>query len=1269
MGNTPSKHPIPGAAAAAHKPTVKNAPAQVPPVGRNHQRFEIISPASDLSNPSNLARLKSHTKTQTPVRERRRTSKVMTRNGTGRLVTNQRTTLPPPGRFVFPAGVGDAALPSTIREDADIANAKPHEQKQLETLATRAKNALKSCLGNDAHRDHHQLASIPPSIQVHHMEPVSEMRKPLVRESQDNYSRDTSEQPNVYAQFDPTRPSRAVQMENPYLHSEDNYFKSLSSNHREAPQLSPQQKATHEHRDEEEEAPTSPVVQLFEDDDDGIMNDLFPTRQEAEQLLSTQKQQRQKEWLDCVLGVQEESRTAYMEAKQAHKASHILPSESSATAATASTLDRDTVTSENKTVESASLEPRMSAEEMRLSIEFDMQRQIDQQLAVQRGRSATSRRGRIEELRSQYQKELDRISSGQKNAAAGTNDYELLSGGSTVTSTVQEKRELFERKVHRSNSLPITQRKSVEDTKAVAAQVGNNGPRKRSSSVPPREQEVRKIHPPKTQLPALLHLAGWQPSAVTVPLVKKEKAPVVVVSKEEKLPALLKLTGWTENNEQSKRRKSRLSIQSALPRLQRNKRLTMTFNNSVNRKSDPIPSSKPMPGASKSRQQAQPVPKARKVSSESAVVVEKSNVAESPDTADAYFPVATMMEAPAKNSFGITTASMLQQTYSIAVAETTNGAHIKASLSHMEKMRSMQLTSPAYSLCSLDTQLTTDGRSPKPMVSEQAENNASFLFSDAEDATKNPSKHNDNDSIKISTVESLTRLPGASIRSHAVTGPASKASTVCESSLESKDRRVRFSDLDPSSDKSPFRQKQIHKVGSVSFHPAIESRVSDLTDTESVLRPTASRDSDLPQIEAIPEEPTSSSQDSCPFLDDDSDEENDQKNESPIKDADIIADIATEPSMHWSYYNHSDSGLGVGVTPLRKGSSTSYATNSPFLRFKDARSKFATPVLTKKVSPVKKPSPVKQAVGGGLVSARVTAIMEAHTHSSTTKPIHNNIRRATSGYKVLAPHKTSLVSPFLRRNSSTMNSEPSDDVSPMLVNDQVVDSESRFHVNSPTGSDSTQDPFGRITHSKTFDEGSDDEMVAPDENVDAYHQAADCEEEASDDDNDAFAELLNDSDDDNSTAIATVSTIQNDSTGYAAALRRFQSNGPYQAPNDMHSAQSSGASQVAESVSTMSQKRLSFASSTVSSSHSTSFVKPMANLGFRDAALVRPTEQRDHRATPGTLLLSPMQRTPMQARKWRTLAAAAQEKDQKTKMGGVARRNSSLKERNPNVHA
>jgi hypothetical protein len=71
-------------------------------------------------------------------------------------------------------------------------------------------------------------------------------------------------------------------------------------------------------------------------------------------------------------------------------------------------------------------------------------------------------------------------------------------------------------------------------------------------------------------------------------------------------------------------------------------------------------------------------------------------------------------------------------------------------------------------------------------------------------------------------------------------------------------------------------------------------------------------------------------------------------------------------------------------------------------------------------------------------------------------------------------------------------------------------------------------------------------------------------------------------------------------------------------------------------------------------------------LSFADRAKVNPQQQQQQRHTPiGDLCLSPTKRTPLQARRWRSLAAQAQEKDQAKKSSSKKR--GLLKERSSNI--
>ena len=77
---------------------------------------------------------------------------------------------------------------------------------------------------------------------------------------------------------------------------------------------------------------------------------------------------------------------------------------------------------------------------------------------------------------------------------------------------------------------------------------------------------------------------------------------------------------------------------------------------------------------------------------------------------------------------------------------------------------------------------------------------------------------------------------------------------------------------------------------------------------------------------------------------------------------------------------------------------------------------------------------------------------------------------------------------------------------------------------------------------------------------------------------------------------------------------------------------------------------------------------------FGSRAPVNPREQWQHHrhATPENLCLSPLQRTPMQARKWRTLAAEAKQRDRAKNTGKsnskkLQKNRKAFKERSLNV--
>jgi hypothetical protein len=201
---------------------------------------------------------------------------------------------------------------------------------------------------------------------------------------------------------------------------------------------------------------------------------------------------------------------------------------------------------------------------------------------------------------------------------------------------------------------------------------------------------------------------------------------------------------------------------------------------------------------------------------------------------------------------------------------------------------------------------------------------------------------------------------------------------------------------------------------------------------------------------------------------------------------------------------------------------------------------------------------------------------------------------------------------------------------------------------------SQEDPTGKSTAL----DGAVNQGSSPSSQFEGSSVVSEDDEEA-----DAFAALLHDDDSDEDAdddfEVAedeTVSTIQQDRTAYASGVSKYSN-------FRLSTGEASMAS--GSTASTMKQHRLSF----VSSDEGTSIAsKESTALQFRDESLVRPNEQKLPATAKGRLRLSPMQRTPMQARKWRSLAAEAQAND-RSRPSGKRHQKSSLSERHPNVAA
>jgi len=387
--------------------------------------------------------------------------------------------------------------------------------------------------------------------------------------------------------------------------------------------------------------------------------------------------------------------------------------------------------------------------------------------------------------------------------------------------------------------------------------------------------------------------------------------------------------------------------------------------------------------------------------------------------------------------------------------------------------------------------------------------------------------------------------------------------------------------------------------------PAIESKVSDLTDTYG----------DFGGRTSVGSSQSSGRREDTPEEIQEEDQEQEQPSDSP------------EMQAHWSYR---DGELST-VTPHLKGMELKHATNSPFQRFESAKKKFIAPAtkeVPKKSPKTMKPKKSKKKFAvpkkyGGAVSSKIEELNQRVIHARklrkknrmTGNPrrynfeANNHIRSSailnykTEGVDVekinyMGACKFNVI-PL--DDSSIASSEPSVNVSHQELEKQIPVPE---------------ETLGRYTH-ETIQEC--------DENEEEY------EEEYEDD----TSKLTADS--------ATIATVlqenNNEINRHHARVSDFT-----------HSTASSGLSNVKKQVFSSSGSfggsRQSISSIGASTTLSSIMEKENKNYKFRSAKnIVKPTEQNHYYISAPELHLSPTQRTPMQASKWRSLAAAAKEKD------------------------
>uniref|UniRef100_A0A7S3DP51 Uncharacterized protein n=1 Tax=Entomoneis paludosa TaxID=265537 RepID=A0A7S3DP51_9STRA len=667
---------------------------------------------------------------------------------------------------------------------------------------------------------------------------------------------------------------------------------------------------------------------------------------------------------------------------------------------------------------------------------------------------------------------------------------------------------------------------------------------------------------------------------------------------------------------------------------------------------------------------------------------------------------------------GSTITQMLLQTYLIsdtdvrATRQSVADSHSESStvMTPQQKSGQFLLASPAPSVDTVETPMSS---ASKPMVSVQAIQNATFLFSPSyadgdQSLLKLPVPHKGATPFSITTADARGRL-----------GPQARPDPVDYTSVSTAStRRVRFSDpeepIEFNKESPPQMFSRKDRQPEEIHVQTIQRNYSDLTDTtglerESLVSLANSHQLSVTPIpeESVEEEPAVHN--TMPF--DVSIEEIEEPDDTSVVD------------YPTNWYNVMDNG----VTPLRSGKSVSNATHSPFIRFTEAKKKFAVSDITKKVQPVKRGSPIrKQRLSGGLVHSRIIA-MEEKTSQSIEFPQKN--RRDTTGHEAIAPRKAALVSrQFSSLSGIDQSSNRADSVSrssweptdhktslgydgdssrassmsatvnldqnttaapgktedtPTITWDEggasVVDELPKSDAGAPRDSVEESDAFyvaelqhaGHLkstqflpanTRYSTSSAGSVQRKSGSSASVKTGHY-----ESGMDTSVDDFAALLREDDEESFVDEETVSTVRQ-----MEALDAHMDADLEEDNATVDNATVSTMDTFSESVATVRQQRETIVSGAAGSTLSSVMGEenaplPFRELPFRDSSTVRPNEQI-HRTVPGALCLSPMQRTPMQARKWRALAAAAQEKESRPfgKFSGKSKRK-SLSERNPNL--
>jgi hypothetical protein len=524
-----------------------------------------------------------------------------------------------------------------------------------------------------------------------------------------------------------------------------------------------------------------------------------------------------------------------------------------------------------------------------------------------------------------------------------------------------------------------------------------------------------------------------------------------------------------------------------------------------------------------------------------------------------------------------------------------------------------------------------------PMLSSQVLGNAALLFSPSYlDGTEVTGKAQairphptENGAVSINTLGSRGRTLSVVSRDP-VTIPSRQVSNPeTDAASKQSEKRVRFSDI------MNVEPGPMPKPSSVEF-PPIRHKLSDLSDTTGLEPYRPSISSIRESIAPIPEESTH-----VAYL----------SHQIPERTL----------QSRWAYAHDSD--LGNGVTPLRSGRTSTHATASPLLRFQEAKTKFSGGVSNNSFEAIPI-SETTRALGlrskGSIVSARIAEMEEKTSKTKSTQSYSSKIldKSASSIWRqppVQVGEHTERSPTLINGSFVGSNEKPETNSGSSKASSTRHEGHHSLEVMSDSGDNLTTNPLAdNYSVVSSGGESLRDLFKTHKANIEASND----DESLSDDDADDFENMLNyqqDFSEESTVDDETVSTIRQDRS------KRFGSQ--YASYRMSAGGASVASSATGDTVSTIKQNRFSIAST--NSSNILKWQQP--SLPFRKNAPVKPTEQAVH-STPGLLTLSPLQKTPAQARKWRDLAAAAQERNT-IKKGGSSNQTlrPNLGERSVNV--